>query len=221
MQQVCGEMLPPSWNIWTLQFHSIFAQQLKLCQALFQTQPQTLDVIHILALRLWGRTAVDRVNQPPFFWMRDQTDICGPSDSKVTSPFTNLIFLEGFTHSFIFLLRVFLSKNLSMILCLKASRKKKPKLVGGVNIICSCCNTSKMWCHCTVTAIFAVGDSSWVSIDDVQEEVGGVVVGFTGVSFQMKIDFRYVVCRQCWSNKNIMFIPMSEKYSKALCAGPW
>lgn len=73
----------------------------------------------------------------------------------------------------------------------------------------------------TVIAVFAVGHSSWVSIDDVQEEVGGVVVGFTAVSFQMKTAFIHVLCTLCWSNKNVMFVPMSEKYAKALCAGPW
>lgn len=88
-------MSPPGWDIWTLQFYSVFAQLCKLCWAPlgsgvngpFQNQPQ-IDGIHISAVSL-----------------RDLTKLCRPSDFKkyVCWLLKNLICLEGRIHSFIFL----------------------------------------------------------------------------------------------------------------------
>lgn len=70
----------------------------------FQTQPQTLEGIPISALNLRGKAAAGRFKQPPFFWMRELTKLCGPSEFKITSPdFWKIGFAWGFIHSFIYL----------------------------------------------------------------------------------------------------------------------
>lgn len=162
----------------------------------------------------------DRFKQPPFFWMRLLTKLCGPSEFEITSDFRKFWFTCGvsFIH-FSFCWGV-LVKNVDHDLMFTSIKRRK-HLRGVRCIFCSHCNFSQTCWHSTGTAVFAVGDSSRVSIDDVQEEVSGVVVGLTGVSFQLKTAFIYVLCRIWWSNESVMFVPMSEKYAKALCAGPW
>lgn len=52
--------------------------------ALFKTR-QTLVGSHIPALNFWGQVAA-RLKEPPSFWMRDPTELCGTSDFQSTSP---------------------------------------------------------------------------------------------------------------------------------------
>ena len=61
-----------------------------------------------------------------------------------------------------------------------------------------------------------------VSVDDVEEEVCGVVVRLTGVSWETEVmgssASRHVMSQHL--KVEHMFVPISEKYSSTLCAGP-
>lgn len=66
-----------------------------------------------------------------------------------------------------------------------------------------------------------------LSINDIQKEVSRVVVGLAGVSWEMTVQTKLQSTSSLhwvmlyWIKVNVMFLPMSEKYSSALCAGPW
>lgn len=72
----------------------------------------------------------------------------------------------------------------------------------------------------------AEDDCTWVSVNDVQEEVSRIVVGLTGVSWEIKSPTKLHTSRLYqvvlyWIKVNFMLLPMSEKYSSALGAGAW
>lgn len=159
-------------------------------------------------MSFWGQTA-STFKQPPSFEWGIQPNSAGHLTLKshlLTFEESDLL---GGSHSSIYLfVGGFLSKTSTIISWLQVSRGETIKEMW---IFCSHCNISQTRRHSTVTAILAVGDSNWVSIDDIQEEVGWVVVGFTGVSFQMKTPFIHILCGLRWSDKNVIFVPMSAK----------
>lgn len=116
----------------------------------FQTQPQTLEGIPISALNLRGKAAAGRFKQPPFFWMRELTKLCGPSEFKITSPdFWKIGFAwrVSFIHLSIFLLRGgrVLVKNLDHDF--KFTNIKSRKHVIGINIFCSQSDMMTLYRH--------------------------------------------------------------------------